>query len=228
MNELINKLKNKLIVSCQAHEGEPLYKPEGQIMCLMAKAAVLGGAVAIRAEGLVDIPQIQKVVDVPIIGIYKKKHKGFDGYITITMDEVDALAELGVEIIAVDATQLKRGDGKSTSQYIKEIKHKYPDILIMADCSTLEEGIEAEKGGADFIGTTMSGYTPYTQHISRPNFMLIEDLAKVCKKPIIAEGGFSTAEEVKKALRLGAHSVVIGGAITRPHEITKKIVDSLE
>lgn len=226
-NEIYKKIKGGLIVSCQALEGEPLYKETGNVMNLMALAAVEGGACAIRAQGLIDIKQIKETVDVPIIGIYKKKYEGFESYITPTMNEVDELVLLGCDIIAVDATKQKRGDSISSFQYIREIKEKYPTQLIMADCADLQDAIQADKAGADFIGTTLSGYTGYSKNIKKPNIDLIKQIKNNTSKPIIAEGGFTNYEEVNKALSNGAYSVVIGTAITRPREITRNIVKNI-
>jgi putative N-acetylmannosamine-6-phosphate epimerase len=40
--------------------------------------------------------------------------------------------------------------------------------------------------------------------------------------PVVAEGRFGSPEEVAEALRLGAHAVVVGTAITRPIDIVRR------
>lgn len=226
-NNLVEKIRNKLIVSCQALEGEVLYTEEGNIMPLMALAAKNAGAAGIRAQGVRDIVQIKKMVDLPIIGIIKRSYDGMDQYITATMKEVDELVTTGCEIIALDCTLRPRADKTSINDFIKEIKEKYPDILLMADISNLEEGINAEKAGVDFVGTTLSGYTPYTESNDGPDFGLIQDLSKNINIPIIAEGKIHYPEQAKKALECGAMAVVVGGAITRPQEIASRFVDAI-
>ncbi|MEG0712295.1 MAG: N-acetylmannosamine-6-phosphate 2-epimerase [Niameybacter sp.] len=227
MNEsILDQVKGGLIVSCQALEHEPLYS--SHIMARMAYAAKLGGAVGIRANTVVDINEIKKVVNLPIIGIIKQQYGECNVYNTPTLKEVDQLVDCGVEIIAIDATKRTRPDGKTLDECFKEVRMKYPDQLFMADCSTYEEGIHAAEIGFDFIGTTMHGYTDYTQGATLPNFDLIGDLVRDCGKPVIAEGGIWSPEDLKKAIETGALTAVVGTAITRPMDITKRYVEALK
>lgn len=225
---MIEQLKGKLVISCQALPGEPLYREEGGIMVLMAKAALEAGAVAIRAQGITDIKQIKAAFDVPIIGIIKRNYEGYDSYITTTMKEIDELVEVGSDIIALDATLRKRGDGSTINEFVQAIKEKYPHQLLMADISTLEEGLNAAKLGFDLIGTTMNGYTPYTQDETEgPNFGLMRQLVEQTGKPIVAEGKIHTPEDLAKAFEQGIYTAVVGGAITRPLEIAKRFIKAV-
>lgn len=224
----IEKLKGKLVISCQALPGEPLYREEGGVMTLMAKAALEAGAVAIRAQGITDIQQIKAAFDVPIIGIIKRNYDGYDSYITATMQEVDELVEVGSDIIALDATLRQRGDGTTVNEFVKSIKEKYPEQLLMADISTLEEGLNAAKMGFDLIGTTMNGYTPYTQgETEGPNFELMKQLVEQTGVPIVAEGKIHTPKDLAKAFEQGIYTAVVGGAITRPLEIAKRFIQAV-
>ncbi|QWQ38837.1 N-acetylmannosamine-6-phosphate 2-epimerase [Gemella sp. zg-570] len=225
--QLFDYLKGGLIVSCQALEGEPLYRKEGGVMMLMAQAAKEAGAIAIRAQGIVDIVQIKDYVKLPVIGIIKKSYPGYDSYITATMEEVDALVEAGSDIIALDCTLRQRGDGKTVNEFIKEIKTKYPDVVLMADISNLEEAINAEKAGVDCVGTTMNGYTPYTADSKKFDPDFLASIKANVNIPIIAEGKIHEPKELRAALDAGAHCVVVGGAITRPLEIAKRFVAEL-
>ena len=157
MNERVSNLQVKLIVSCQALPHEPLHS--SFIMGRMAVAAKEGGAAGIRANTKEDIKEIQSQVDLPVIGIVKRDYEGSKVYITPTMKEIDELMEVGPEIIAVDATSDLRPGNITIDQFFGQIKEKYPDQLLMADCSTIEEAIHADELGFDFIGTTMVGYT---------------------------------------------------------------------
>ena len=225
---VFSQIKGGLIVSCQALEHEPLYTKEGGVMPLMAKAAAEAGAVGIRANTVRDIMQIKEAVDLPVIGIIKKDYEGTPMYITVTMKEVDELAACGVDIIAVQGTSALRPDGSTAAQFIESIKEKYPEQLVMADCATIEEGIACALAGADFIGTTMRGYTPETQGCNDIDYNFIAQLVEKCPARIIAEGHIHYPEQAKKALDAGAFALVVGGAITRPAEITARFISAIQ
>lgn len=220
--EVHEAIRNKVVVSCQALADEPLHS--AFIMGRMAYAAFLGGASGIRANSVVDIREIKKTVDLPIIGIIKQDYEGSEVYITPTMKEVDALCEEGVDIIAIDATIRMRPDGMTIKEAFPMIRAKYPNQLFMADCSNFEEAKLASELGFDYIGSTMAGYTPYTEGRALPALDLIERMVRELNKPVIAEGGISTPEELRAVLDLGVHSAVVGSAITRPMEITKRFI----
>ena len=224
--QILDQIKGGLIVSCQALSTEPLY--DSYIMSKMAYAADLGGAVGIRANTVVDILAIRERVNLPIIGIIKEVYPDSDVYITPTMKEVDALVEIGCEIIAVDATNRPRPNGVSFEEFFKEVRAKYPDQLFMADTSCFEEGKLALELGFDLLGTTMSGYTPYTKGTPRPDFNLMKRYKEELGATVIAEGGIWVPEQLVEAFANGAHAAVVGTAITRPMDITKRFVKALE
>lgn len=224
---LFDQIKGGLIVSCQALEHEPLYTKEGGVMPLMAKAAAQSGAVGIRANTVRDITQIKAVVDLPVIGIIKKDYPGTPMYITVTMAEVDALVECGVDILAVQGTSALRPDGSTAADFIRQIKAKYPQQLVMADIATLEEAMACGEAGADFVGTTMRGYTPETKGIDDIDFAFITELTQKCPAKVIAEGHIHSPEQAVQALQAGAFALVVGGAITRPAEITARFTGAI-
>lgn len=228
MNQKVENLKGKLIVSCQALPHEPLHS--SFIMGRMALAAKEGGAKGIRANTKEDIKEIQSQVDLPIIGIVKRDYDDSKIYITPTMKEIDELMEVKPEIIAMDATISTRPENKTLDKFFHEVKEKYPDQLFMADCSTVEEALHADELGFDFIGTTLVGYTDQSKDmkIEQNDFELIKEIVKNVKHNVIAEGNINTPEKVKRVMQLGVFSIVVGSAITRPQLITKTFVDALK
>ncbi|OAB30334.1 N-acetylmannosamine-6-phosphate 2-epimerase [Paenibacillus macquariensis subsp. defensor] len=225
-NNVLNKIKGKLVVSCQALPEEPLHSPF--IMGRMAYAAYLGGASGIRANSVEDIKEIKTVVDLPIIGIIKRVYAGSDVFITPTLKEVDDLYREGVDIIAMDATDRIRPDGTTISELFPRLREAYKDQLFMADCSTYEEALKAVELGFDCIGTTLSGYTEATRGKILPDFEMVEKLVNTISMPVIAEGGVSTPEELKRMFDLGVYSSVVGSAITRPMEITQRFMKAIQ
>ncbi len=226
--ELFQRIKGKIIVSCQAVKGEPLYVEEKSVMYLMARAAKQAGAPAIRTSSIRDVIAIKEETGLPVIGLIKVQYDGFESYITPTMKEVDELVEAKADVIALDCTNQKRGDGKSISQFMEEVRGKYPQAILMADISTYEEGVNAWKLGMDIVGTTMSGYTPYTTKTDGPDYDLVRRLAETVDIPVIGEGRVHSPEQAVEMLKTGAHAVVVGGAITRPLEIAQRFMKAVE
>ncbi len=228
MNENVEKLRGKLIVSCQALPEEPLHS--SFIMGRMALAAKMGGAYGIRANTKEDIKEIQSQVSLPIIGIVKRDYEGSKVYITPTMKEIDELMEVKPEIIAVDATTDMRPGGIDLDTFFRQIKEKYPQQLLMADCSTVEEALHADALGFDFIGTTMVGYTQQSKgnRIEADDFAILREIVAKAKNRVIAEGNINTPEKAKRVIELGAFSVVVGSIITRPQLITKSFAQALD
>ncbi|MGE7022978.1 N-acetylmannosamine-6-phosphate 2-epimerase [Solibacillus cecembensis] len=224
--ETFSRIHGQLIVSCQALPEEPLHSPF--IMSKMAYAAMLGGAKGIRANSVEDIKEMKKVVELPIIGIIKQVYEGSDVFITPTNKEIELLYHEGVDIIALDATKRIRPDGKTISEVFPEIRETYKEQIFMADCSTYEEAKEAYELGFDCLGTTLSGYTEYTKNRSLPDLQLMERLVQDFPIPVIAEGGIWTPEELKRVFEVGVHTAVVGTAITRPMEITKRFISAMK
>lgn len=228
MKERIKNLKGKLIVSCQALPDEPLHS--SFIMGRMAKAALQGGAVGIRANTPEDIQEIQTQVDLPVIGIIKRNYEDSAVYITPTLREVEELMAVHPDIIALDATCQTRPNGMTLDEFFHILKEKYPDQLWMADCSTVEEALHADALGFDFIGTTLVGYTAESKgmRIEEDDFKILRQILEKAVHPVIAEGNINTPEKARRVIDLGAFSVVVGSIITRPQVITKNFAQALE
>lgn len=227
MEEKIEKLRGRLIVSCQALPHEPLHS--SFIMGRMARAAKEGGACGIRANTREDIKEIRSQVDLPVIGIVKRDYPGSSVYITPTMKEIGELMEIKPEIIAMDATASQRPGDVALDAFFQEAKGRYPRQLWMADCSTVEEALHADALGFDFIGTTLVGYTKQSQSlkIEENDFEIIREIISKVNHPVIAEGNINTPGKARRVIELGAFSVVVGSIITRPQIITKTFSDAL-
>ena len=220
-------LKRGLIVSCQAVKGEPLYGLG--IMGYLAKAAVEGGAIGIRANYVDDILDIKKEVDVPLIGIIKEVYPDSEVYITPTLKEVKALIGTGCEVIALDCTNRPRPYGERLEDLVRYIRENAKDVEIMADCASFEDAERAHELGFDYIGSTMRGYTPSTKGIEIPDCEFLTKLVKTFPNTkIIAEGGIWERGQLEKVCGSGVYAIVIGTAITRPRDITSRFVKELK
>jgi putative N-acetylmannosamine-6-phosphate epimerase len=206
-----------LVVSCQARGDNPLTGPE--YMAAMARAAAQGGAGAVRAEGGADIAAIDAAVALPIIGLIKREDAGYPVYITPDFDLARQVAEAGADVIAIDATPRPRR-GQDVATLIRRI-HEELHRPVLADIATLDEGVAADAWGADYVASTLSGYTggPVPEG---PNLDLVAGLARRCKVPVMAEGRYWSPAQVARAFALGAHAVCVGTAITNPREITRR------
>lgn len=225
----LEELRGGLVVSCQAFPDEPLYGDE--IMVKLAIAAELGGAAAIRANSPSTIKKIKEHVKIPVFGIYKLVPKNYnkmtDVIITPNIDAAREIIEAGSDIIAVDCT-LREG---RTKEQIIDLITSYKEITnipIMGEVSTVEEGMIVKEAGCEIVSTTISGYTPYSRHISDPDYELIKELNEQTGLYVMAEGRFSTPQQVKKAFESGAWSVTVGSAITRPHRITAQFIKEMK
>ncbi len=229
-DELFALIKGSIVVSCQATPGEPLYDPQRSVMPLMARAAKMAGAKMIRTSSVRDIVGIKEETGLPVIGLIKREYPGYTGRITMTMREVDECMEALADIVSIDCTDCPRGDGLTPPEFLRKVREKYPNIIIMADCATLEEAVAAYEAGADLVGSTMNGYTPQTagDHTGEPNYDLVEKMAKALPCPVIAEGRVHEPEQAKKMLEKGAWAVVVGGAITRPLEIAARFMSAVK
>lgn len=225
-NEFVAHVRGRMLVSCQALPNEPLHS--AYIMSRMALAAKLGGAAGIRANSAVDIQAIRQLVDLPLIGLNKRDFPDSPVYITPTLADVDEIVAAGADVVAVDATDRLRPGGQTLDDFYRQVREKHPDILLMADCATYEEGIHAAELGFDFVGTTMSGYTEESADAMLPNIMLMERLASDLDVPVIGEGGIWTPEHLVAAMETGILTCVVGTAITRPMLITRRFVEALE
>lgn len=222
--EILKNIKGSVVISCQALPNEPLYVEEKSIMYLMARAAKQAGSPAIRTNSVRDVIDIKKETGLPVIGLIKREYEGSEVYITPTMKEVDELVDAKSDVIALDCTFSKRLNDESINDFIKNIKEKYPSIILMADISTYEEGVNAYKCGVDMVGTTMNGYTSQSIKEDTSNLELVKKLVKEINIPVIAEGKVHYPYQVKEMLDAGAYSVVVGGAITRPLEIAQRFI----
>ena len=219
---ILKKLKNKIIVSCQPNEGGPQDKTS--IVVSMAEAAIIGGCGGVRIEGEKNIRAVKKNISLPIIGIIKNDLDNYKVRITPLLKDVDQIINSGVDIIAYDATNRKRPF--PTKEIILKIKKA--NRLAMADCSNLDDAKNAILEGADIIGTTLAGYVgKKVKDTDKPNIKLVKEFKKLnCF--VMAEGRYNTPELAKQAIQAGADAVTIGSAITRIDNITSWFVKKIK
>jgi len=219
-------LARGLIVSCQAEGDSPFNTPAS--IAAFARAAEMGGAVAVRISGFENIRLVRESISLPIIGITKSEYLSGEILITGSLQDVEGILNAGATLVALDATERPRPGGITGIAMIGEVKKQF-DVPLIADISTFEEGVEALEGGAEYAATTLSGYTASTGGAAaeEPDFKLIHELAMQFPGRVVAEGRIWTPEQAGHALNLGAHAVVVGTAITRPVEIVKRFVEAL-
>lgn len=217
--------RNTLIISCQAEGDDPFNSPYG--VSLFAKAAEMGGAGAIRSEGIAKTSMILKKVNIPVIGLIKTKFPDKSVCITRNISEVESLVQIGCKIISIDGTFRKKNH-LSGPDFISFIKERF-ECSVIADIATYQEALESHFAGADYIATTLSGYTPDTRKNAnqKPDFELVKTLVLNKIPRIIAEGRIKNYEQGKKMILSGAWAIVIGTAITRPRLVIQNIVQKL-
>ena len=223
MHPIIESLKGHLVVSCQAYVGEPMRHPE--TMAQMAVAAELGGAAAIRCQGLADIGAIKGQVEVPVIGLWKEGHEGV--YITPTLRHARACINAGADIVAIDATSRPRPDGLSLNETVNALKSD--GSLVMADCGSIADARSAAEAGCDILSTTLAGYTGEREKTPGPDFELLgEMVTEFPTTPVICEGRIHTPQQARQVMEAGAWSAVVGTAITHPTSITTWFREAIE
>jgi N-acylglucosamine-6-phosphate 2-epimerase len=216
----LRQLQGGLVVSCQAREDNPLHGPE--LMAIMARAAVLGGARGIRANGVADVAAIRAAVAVPILGINKVVADDGSVFITPTAASAQMVIAAGARLVALDGTIRPRPGGESLASVITAIHAA--GAFALADVATTADADYAVRAGADAVGTTLSGYTADSPRQDGPDFDLLAALVKRHPVPVFAEGRIWTAEQARQALDLGAAFVVVGTAITNPMATTARYV----
>jgi N-acylglucosamine-6-phosphate 2-epimerase len=215
----LEMMRGGLVVSVQAAPGSPLASPE--TMSAIARAAQLGGAAGIRAEGPVDVRAIKRAVSVPVIGLLKRDVPGSPVRITPDVRDARAVADAGADVVAVDATLRPRSNGMTTGDFIAALVAEL-EGPVLADVDSLEAGVAARAAGADAVATTLSGYTGDGPPPEGPDLELVERLVREVDCPVLAEGRYATPDDVHAALEAGAFAVVVGTAITDPVTLTRR------
>ncbi|WP_370676542.1 putative N-acetylmannosamine-6-phosphate 2-epimerase [Pleomorphomonas sp. PLEO] len=219
MSDCLKRFASSLVVSCQPVPEGPLDHPDQVVG--FALAALASGGRGLRIEGIANLKAVRAATDAPIIGLIKRDLDTSPIRITPFLDDVAALADAGADIIAFDATDRVRP--VAVAELCKAV-HAYGK-LAMADISNIEEAKAAVALGVDVVGTTMSGYTGGPEP-SDPDFPLLAAAVRL-GRPVIAEGRIRVPEQAAEAIRLGAHGVVVGSAITRPEHITHWFADAI-
>jgi N-acylglucosamine-6-phosphate 2-epimerase len=224
-------MRGGLVVSVQAAADSPLAAP-GHLAAI-ARAVEAGGAVGIRTEGVDATRAIRDAVAVPVIGLVKRHAPGSEVYITPELEDALAVAEAGAELVAVDASERPRADGRSGPDFVRAVSAELPGRIV-ADVDSASAGHAASRAGAVAVATTLSGYTglsgPAAADEARPaqapDVSLVAELARELELPVLAEGRYGTPDDVQAAFKAGAFAVVVGTAITDPGELTRRLAAS--
>ena len=222
-NSIIESLRGKLIVSCQASAGDPLDHLD--TLTRMTASVLLGGAGGLRAEGVPHVTAFRAQTNLPIIGITKSYDANGDVYITPNFQSAQSISRAGADIIALDCTLRRLTQSEPWPEIIRRI-HAELGRTVCADIATLDDALAAQRAGADVVATTLCGYTADTAAIRTPPWSLIQALVAELAIPVIVEGHITQPDEARKAIDLGAHCVVVGSAITRPQTITARFVEA--
>lgn len=220
MVSLLQHVRDKLIVSCQALDEEPLHGP--MLMAAMARAVALGGASGIRTNGVQEVEVIKRLTGLPVIGIEKVSNAQGEVCITPTFAHARALVQAGADMVAVDCRAV-RPFGEPLEELIPRIRREL-DVPVLADCQTLNDAKGALQIGVDSMASTF-GFRENSIGIE-PDFVLLQEMVAL-GIPVVAEGGYWDPNQVVRAFQLGAWSVVVGSAITRPLEVTKRFIKAL-
>ncbi len=150
----------------------------------------------------------------PVVGLWKDGDD--DVFITPTLAHALAVAEAGAHIIAIDGTRRARPDGLTLAETITALKAAH-EVLVMADCGSLDDAIAAEAAGADILGTTLAGYSGDRPKTTGPDLDLIAEVVGACTRPVVAEGRIHTPDDARRARAAGAFAVCVGTrSPTRP------------
>lgn len=217
---MLERLRGRLIVSCQPVIGGPMDRPD--IVAAFALATLAGGAAGLRIEGAENVRAVRAMTDAPVIGLLKRDLDGSDVRITPFLEDVESLAAAGADIIAIDATERPRP--VSVTDLVVHIQAL--GRVAMADCATGSEGRAARILGAEVLGSTLSGYTggPVPEE---PDLALVADLRRLGGYGV-AEGRYNRPEDAARARAQGADAVVVGTAITRPEIVTGWFAQAVE
>ncbi|WP_353707045.1 N-acetylmannosamine-6-phosphate 2-epimerase [Cellulosimicrobium sp. ES-005] len=219
---VLGAMRGRLTVSCQAYPGEPLRDP--RTTAQMARAVVAGGAAAVRAQGLDDVAAVVAAVDVPVVGLWKDGDGGV--FITPTLRHARAVADAGAHVVALDGTRRPRPDGLTLAETVAGLRET-ADVLVMADCGSLDDALAAQDAGVDLLGTTLAGYTGERPKTSGPDLELVDEVVAACSLPVVAEGRVHSPAQAAEAMARGAFSVCVGTAITHPTTITSWFAEAI-
>jgi N-acylglucosamine-6-phosphate 2-epimerase len=221
-DHVLDAMRGRLTVSCQAYPGEPMRDP--RTTAQVALSVVAGGAAAVRVQGLADIEAVSAVADVPVVGLWKD---GADGvFITPTLRHALAVADAGAHVVALDGTRRPRPDGRTLAETVAGLREA-ADVLVMADCGSLDDALAAQGAGVDLLGTTLAGYTGERPKTDGPDLELVEAMVAQCSLPVVVEGRVHTPAQAAAAMARGAFSVCVGTAITHPTTLTGWFVSAV-
>jgi hypothetical protein len=97
----------------------------------------------------------------------------------------------GAHVVALDGIRRPRPDGLTLFQTVSLLRDQ-SEILVIADCGSLDDALVAADAGVDIVSTTLAGYTGERPRTDGADMALLEQVVRAVPVPVIAEGRIHT------------------------------------
>jgi len=143
-------------------------------------------------------------------------------------ERAHALVNAGIDILVIDVAH---GHHENVLLMLGWLKSRFPKVDVIAGNIATEGGaLDLEEAGADGLRVGIGGGSLCTTRVKTgfgiPNVTCLEEISKVAKTPIMADGGIKSSGDIAKALAVGAQYVMIGSLIAGTDESPGKILET--
>src|ERR1700675_228730 len=177
-------------------------------------------------KGLITVKDIQKKLEYPRAAKDEQGRLRVGAAVGATGDFLERAVEMAktkADVLAIDTAH---GHSQRVIEAIKEIKHRLPDIqLIAGNVATYEGAKELISLGIDGlkvgIGPGSICTTRVVTGVGVPQLSAIMEAARAAEGtgvPIIADGGIKYSGDITKAIAAGASCVMIGSLFAGTEE----------